>query len=125
MIVGRLWRCLYAGLAAGVLAAAPAGPAQAQQLLLEDQRVDGVHRLCTYRYLSRVEVRRIGRGEPCPYRFRRPAVVRQGIPAFATLRTRTNEAGRSVCVYSYLGRDYRQVAPGSGFCAYTPVAQSQ
>lgn len=99
--------------------------AAAQQLRLEDQRVEGVKRVCVYRSLTQQAERRVGRGEPCPSRFRPPAVTRPAIPSFATLQRRGYEAGRPVCVYAYQQREYRQAASASGFCPYTPVAHAR
>ena len=69
--------------------------------------------------------RRIGAGEPCPVRYTAPAPVSPEvpIPSMATLKDERSENGRRICVYTYSGRDYRQVArPGFG-CPYTPHFQ--
>lgn len=97
-------------------------PAGAQQLQLQEQRVEGTERICIYRSATRQGEQRVGRGEPCPSFLRRRVAVRQQIPVYATLQRRGYEAGRSVCVYSYQQREYRQPSPSSGYCPYTPAA---
>ena len=108
--------------AAGASSFLATSPAAAQPLRLEEQRVEGVARLCQYRSMSRVETRRVGRGEPCPPTYRRPVQVRPQIPSYATLQRRGYEAGRPVCVYAYQQREYRQAASAAGYCPYTPTA---
>lgn len=98
--------------------------AAAQPLRLEDQRLEGTSRVCTYRNVREARTLRIGRGEPCPAQFRERRAAAPSIPPFATLRDRTYEAGRTVCIYSYLGRDYRRTLQGGGFCTYTPAGPS-
>jgi hypothetical protein len=98
--------------------------AAAQPMRLEDQRVDGIHRVCTYRNAREVRTQQIGRGEPCPSQYRERRALAPIIPPFATLRGRAYEGGRTVCIYSYLGRDYRRTLQGGGYCTYTPAGPS-
>jgi hypothetical protein len=98
--------------------------AAAQPMRLDDQQVEGIYRVCTYRNLREVHIQRIGRGEPCPSQYRERRAVAPSIPPFATLRTRTYEGGRPVCIYTYLGRDYKRTPPGGGYCTYTPGGAS-
>jgi hypothetical protein len=98
--------------------------ASAQPLRLDDQRVVGTDRICTYRNPREVRTQRIGRGEPCPSQFRERRQQAPTIPPFATLRDRRYEGGRTVCVYTYLGRDYTRTLQGGGYCTYTPAGTS-
>jgi hypothetical protein len=123
MIALRLLSSAAACAAIGASAFLMAAPAAAQQLRLEEERIEGVNRLCIYRSTTRQESRTVGRGEPCPHRFRRPVAIRQDLPSFAVLDRQGYERGRPVCIYRYQQREYRQPASASGFCSYTPVAQ--
>jgi hypothetical protein len=92
--------------------------------------VEGRYRICLYqrpdetRSARDARVLRVGRGEPCPSTYRRPRdPAPEEIPAFATLRDRFVQNGRTICVYRYMDRDYNQVRPAGSFCTYTPLAQ--
>lgn len=117
----RLFNALLFAAAAAVTSAW-SEPAAAQPARLEQQRVDGMERVCVYRYPNRQAERRVGRGEPCPPTFRRPIVTQPQIPPYATLQGRSSVGGRPVCVYVYQQRLYRQPSSSSGYCPYTPAA---
>ena len=114
-----------AGWAALMLIGISAGSgASAQPFRLEDQRVEGINRVCTYRNLRETRALRIGRGEPCPAQFRERREAAPTIPPFATLSGRAYEGGRTICIYSYLGRDYRRTLSGGSYCTYTAAGPS-
>jgi hypothetical protein len=106
-----------------LLAIAPAAGAR-----LVSQSVAGVNRVCRYenpnagrRQTVPLVTRLVGSGEPCPVRYPSQRNPRTDvIPSMAILRGRERAAGRDLCVYEYLGRNYsRPVAPGAT-CPLTP-----
>lgn len=107
--------------AALALVAASAGTgAVAQPLRLEEQRAEGIHRTCVYRNVREVRTLQVGRGEPCPARYRERREEAQTIPTFATLKERRYQRGQTVCVYTYLGREHLRPLPSGSHCTYTP-----
>lgn len=122
----------FRSLSLALLALTPLAAAAPAEARLVSQRVAGMNRLCVYanpNYSERRRtpqlIRRIGAGEPCPVRYTppRPVSPEIPIPAMATLKDERSENGQRICVYSYSGRDYRQIArPGFG-CPYTPHFQ--
>lgn len=108
---------------AALAIAAPAAQAQ-----LVSQTVVGVRRICTYnnpdpaRRRSEELVRRaVGRGEPCPARYPRPAAARPAaIPMMATLVRKRRQAGQHFCDYQYLGRVYSRPVRAIQICPRTP-----
>lgn len=106
-----------------LLATAPAAEAR-----LVSQYVAGVNRVCRYenpnagrRQTVPLVSRLIGSGEPCPVRYPSQRNLRtSAIPSMATLKGRQRVAGRDICLYEYLGREYsRAVTPGAA-CPLTP-----
>lgn len=71
---------------------------------------------------------RIGLGEPCPQTYpvqRRPR-VRPGptqIPSMATLAASEVRGSQRICVYRYLGQDYRRTVAPNRSCPLTPHFQ--
>lgn len=112
------------GCAASIISILLSVPAAvAQPLRLEDQRVEGINRVCVYGNLGRQRTQQVGRGEPCPQTLRRTAPQEEEIvPSLATLAERRVTASQTVCVYAYLGRTYLQTRAAGGYCPYTPSA---
>jgi hypothetical protein len=83
-----------------VAQAAPTSPAGASQLA--GQRVDGLHRLCTYRtgpLLNQQQTYEVGRGQGCPAQL--PVLNPQvQAPPTAMLSESTIQNGRRQCVYT-------------------------
>ena len=93
------------------------------------QSSNGIERTCVYppRFSSRGRggvldrFVRIGAGEPCPSTY--PGERRERaapVPSLATLKEQVRENGRVICVYSYLGREYRREAAAGSRCNQTP-----
>ena len=69
---------------------------------------------------------RTGLGEPCPSSLPRERNVSEGVaPPLATLTASRSEIDHRVCIYSYLGRDYRVRVPQFGSCPMTPNLMAQ
>ena len=108
------------------IAASLATMAGAQSdLRLTAQRAEGARRLCVYGSGAEAKVRRIGLGEPCPYRYRAPEPQRQLVPSMALRIGQERAAGRTVCIYRYAGRVYRAARPAAMSCPLTPGSSMQ
>ncbi len=64
--------------------------------------------------------RSVGLGEPCPATYRSPPALAEPIPSLALLKDRLRQDGRTFCVYTFGGRDYRLPVAASGSCPLTP-----
>ena len=113
------------GLAVACVASAP-GHAR-----LVSQSVQGVRRTCVYEGArlqlatprapaTRLRYVVVGRGEPCPASAGRELQPAQPTPSMATLRTEFREGNAKICVYTYLGRDYRRPVGAMSPCPMTP-----
>ena len=108
------------------IAASLAAMAGAQgELRLTAQRAEGARRVCVYGSGPEAKVRRIGLGEPCPYRYRAPEPPRQFVPSMALRIGEERTAGRTVCIYRYAGQIYRAARPAAMSCPLTPGAAMQ
>lgn len=105
--------------------AAAAASADAQ---LVSQGVVGAYRICTYvnpnlseRRMAPEVRRRIGRGEPCPARYRGGETgTPSAIPSMATLVQVRRVGDQRVCVYEHLERTYLRPVQPSQACPRTP-----
>ena len=112
------------------LALAASVPAFADGRLVS-QSVRGASRSCVYETLrtarpdprgpsTRLRYVTVGRGEPCPATAPPLPAPPGPIPSMAMLRDQVREANAKVCVYTYLGRDYRRTVASTASCPLTP-----
>ena len=105
-------------------------PSAAQNRLVS-QSVRGVARSCVYETLrtvrpdprgptTRFRYVTVGRGEPCPATPPPLPAPPALIPSMAILRDQVHEANAKVCIYTYLGRDYRRTVSSTALCPMTP-----
>jgi hypothetical protein len=71
---------------------------------------------------------RIGLGEPCPHTYpiqrqRRVRPAATQIPTMATLAGSELRGSQRICVYRYLGQEYRRSLPQNRTCPLTPHFQ--
>jgi hypothetical protein len=73
---------------------------------------------------------RIGLGEPCPHTYpvqrrqrARPGPSPAQIPSMATLGSSEVRGSQRICVYRYLGQDYRRSVAQNRSCPLTPHFQ--
>ena len=92
---------------------------------LTQQRVEGARRICIYGQGREARARRIGRGEPCPQRFRQPEPQVELIPSMAVRADQVRRNGALWCVYRYAGRSYTTRLPLTSYCPLTPTATMQ
>ncbi len=102
------------------IAGSPAASFAAGELRLTAQRAEGARRICVYGSGKEAQAKRIGRGEPCPQRFRATRKNPELVPSLALRVGEGRTNGQAVCLYRYAGRDYRALRPVSMSCPLTP-----
>ena len=110
--------------AAAVASLAGMSPAP-DDLRLTAQRAEGARRLCVYGTGPQAKARRIGLGEPCPFRYRAPTEPARPIPPMAIRVGEEHPTGRTVCIYRYAGQTYRTARPAMMSCPLTPSGAMQ
>jgi hypothetical protein len=99
----------------------------------------GVERHCYYarpgnvrtavtRRVEEQRVVRIGLAEPCPHTYpiqreRRIRPAPERIPSMATLAGSQLRGSQRICIYRYLGQDYRRTVAQNRSCPLTPHFQ--
>ena len=105
--------------ASAALAVVGLFPTSADAQLIS-QRTRGIQRICAYQVGRQQRERIVGLGEPCPpssLSFEAPAAR---IPSLASLSGERRLSGRTVCIYSYAGRDYPHEIDVGRSCPLTP-----
>lgn len=111
-----------------VVAASLIGFASAAEARLASQRITGTNRVCIYEIrrlpgLERAVETKVGLGERCPFRYRRPQAPRErDIPGTARLETVRRAGGSTVCIYVEFGRRYSHRLPSNATCPPTAAA---